>query len=176
MWTYTGERQTLRIRQKFVHSALRQDASWFDRKGDAQELPIIASNALSRINKAIGREIGDATANLFSGVGSLAVAVGLDAPLALFMICMLPIVAVGVAIVSCYMRKSSKLALEAFGSAGAFAIEVISGIKTVSSLCAERWALSTYETHAREAQKHSIRSQFYSKLAAGIMGFLFYVT
>ena len=175
-WTYTGEKQTLRIREKFVHSAVRQDASWFDKKGDAQKLPIVAANGLNRINKAIGREVGDMIVNFLSGVGCLGVSVLLNAPLALIVICILPIIAAAIGVVSCYMRKSTESALDAFGSAGAFATEVITGIKTVSSLSAERWALSTYEAYAREAQKYSIKSQYLSKLAAGITGFLFYVT
>jgi ATP-binding cassette subfamily B (MDR/TAP) protein 1 len=74
------------------------------------------------------------------------------------------------------MRKKSGQALQQFGAAGAFATEVLTGIKTVSSLCAERWAINSYQDYAMLAQKYSIQSQILSKLAAGIMGFLFYVT
>ena len=176
MWTYTGERQSLRIREKFVHSAFRQDAKWFDARGDPQELPTLATNALERINDAIGRTLADAFANLLSAVCCLAVAIGLNAPLALIMLCMLPVIAICVALVSCYMRKRSGQALEIFASAGAFATEVISGIKTIASLSAERWSANKYEGMAREAQKHSIWSGYLSKLTSGIMGVLFYIT
>jgi ABC-type bacteriocin/lantibiotic exporter with double-glycine peptidase domain len=54
---------------------------------------------------------------------------------------MLPIVGISVAIISIFMRKRSGQALAEFASAGAFATEVISGIKTVSSLSAESWAV-----------------------------------
>ena len=176
MWTYTGERQSLRIREKFVHSAFRQDAKWFDARGDPQELPTLATNALERINDAIGRTLADAFANLLSAVCCLAVAIGLNAPLALIMLCMLPVIAICVALVSCYMRKRSGQALEIFASAGAFATEVISGSKTIASLSAERWSANKYEGMAREAQKHSIWSGYLSKLTSGIMGVLFYIT
>lgn len=29
-WTYTGEQQALRIKEKFVRASMKQDAEWFD--------------------------------------------------------------------------------------------------------------------------------------------------
>lgn len=176
MWTYTGEQQALRIRQAFVRSAFRQDAKWFDSRGDPQELPTLAANALTKINDGIGRKIADTFANLLSSLVSLAVAIGLDAPLALMMLAILPVVAICIAIVSIFLRRNSGHALEQYASAGAFATEVISGIKTVASLCVERWAVDRYAGTVRKAQGYSIRSGFYTGLSSGITGFLFYAT
>jgi ATP-binding cassette subfamily B (MDR/TAP) protein 1 len=176
LWTYTGERQALRIRQAFVRSAFRQDAKWFDSRGDPQELPTLAANALAKINDGIGRKIADTFANLLSSVVSLAVAIGLDAPLALMMLAILPVVAICIGILSFFLRRNSGHALEQYATAGAFASEVISGMKTVASLCVERWAVDRYAGTVRKAQGFSVRSGFYTGLSAGIMGFLFYAT
>lgn len=178
VFTYTGERQTLRIRERFVRSALRQEAAWFDTRfgGDPQELPTLAANALQRIGGALGRQVADTVANLLSAVGCLAIALVLNDKLALFMLCMLPVVGVAMALVSCAMRRRSGQALENFATAGAFATEVISGIKTVASLTAEPWAVAQYDTTSRLAEKYSISSGFLSKLASGVMGLLFYGT
>jgi len=176
LWTYTGERQALRIREKFVRSAFRQDAKWFDARGDPQELPTLATNALAKINESIGRIMADTFANLLSAFCCLAVAIGLNASLALIMLCMLPVIAIVIAILSCFMRKRSGQALDIFASAGAFATEVISGIKTISSLCAEKWSVDKYEGMARSAQTYSIWSGFLSKVTSGVMGLLFYIT
>lgn len=132
--------------------------------------------ALTRIQSALGRSVADTFANLLSAVGCLAVALALDPPLALFMLCILPIIGIAIGIISCFTRKYSGLALDEFASAGAFATEVLTGIKTIASLRAEGWAEKRYTGHAVEAQKYSVRSMVYSKLAAGIMGLLFYIT
>lgn len=175
LWTYTGESQALRIREKFVKGAFRQERAWFDtRHGDPQELPTLAANALQRINSALGRIVADTFANVLSSAGCLAVSIALDPPLALFMICMLPIVLIAVLVISCFMRKQSGRALQEFATAGAFATEAVGGIKTVASLCAEKWAVNKYETYARDAQKYSVQSSFLAKAAVGVMGFLFY--
>lgn len=177
IWSYVGNAQTLRIRKAFVRKALRQEAAWFDTHvGDLQELPVLAANSLGRIEIALGRAVPDTFANLLSAVGCLAVSFGLDAPLALFMLCILPVIFICVGIVGCFMRKSSGMALKEFASAGAFASEMLTGIKTVASLRAEKWAAERYSSHVLQAQKYSVRAQVYSRLAAAIMGFLFYVT
>ena len=149
---------------------------WFDKRGDPQELPTLASNALTGIGNAIGRVLADFVSNMLSAFGCLAVALGLNAPLALVMLCVLPIVAIVVAIISCYMRKRNSQALQAFSSAGAFSSEVISGIKTVASLSAERWAVKRYEEMSLDGQKYSIWAGFLTKVTAGMMGLIFYCT
>lgn len=151
--------------------------AWFDTSvGDPQELPVMAANALARIQVALGRSISDTWANALSAIGCLAVSLGLDAPLALFMLCMLPVIGIVIGIISCFMRKSSGLALKEYGSAGAFASEVLTGIKTIASLRAETWAVDRYSGHVTRAQEHSVKSQVYAKLASGVMGLLFYST
>lgn len=176
LWTYTGERQALRIRQAFVRSAFQQDAKWYDSRGDPQELPTLAANALAKINDGIGRKIADTFANLLTSIVSLAVAIGLDAPLALMMLAILPVVAICIGIVSIFLRRNSGHALEQYATAGAFASEVINGMKTVASLCVERWAVDRYAGTVRKAQVYSVRSGFYTGVSAGITGFLFYAT
>eukprot|EP00581_Thalassiosira_minuscula_P004453 CAMPEP_0183736960 /NCGR_PEP_ID=MMETSP0737-20130205/50694_1 /TAXON_ID=385413 /ORGANISM="Thalassiosira miniscula, Strain CCMP1093" /LENGTH=160 /DNA_ID=CAMNT_0025971119 /DNA_START=1 /DNA_END=479 /DNA_ORIENTATION=+ len=92
------------------------------------------------------------------------------------MLCALPVIGIAIGIVSCFMRKYSGKALEDFASAGAFAAEVLTGIKTIASLRAETWAVNRYTGTVRRAQENSVKSQVYSKLASGIMGLLFYIT
>lgn len=119
IWSYVGNAQTLRIRKAFVKKALRQEAAWFDTHiGDPQELPVLAANSLGRIEVALGRAVPDTFSNLLSSVGCLAVSFGLDAPLALFMLCILPVIGICVGVVGCFMRKTSGLALKEFASAG----------------------------------------------------------
>ena len=175
IFTYLGEQQALRIRKKFVASALKQDMEWYDTEiGDPQELPVLAANALGRIQLALGRAPADTFANMLSSVGCMFVSFSLDPPLALFMLCTLPVIGIAIGIVSCFMRKYSGLAMGKFASAGAFASEVLTGIKTISSLRAEMWAVKRYTGSVVQAQKYSVKAQFYTRFASGIMGLLFY--
>ncbi|CAB9520582.1 Lactococcin-G-processing and transport ATP-binding protein LagD [Seminavis robusta] len=175
IWTYTGERQALRIKEKFVHAALRQDAEWFD-VNNRDELPTSIANAMIHIQGAIGRPMADLFANAVSAFASLLVALLLNAPLAIVMLCVVPVVAIVIMIVSCFSRKANQQGANSFVAAGALATEAISGIKTLASLCAEKWALTAYTGHIAAAQKHSIYGGYLAGLMSGITGMLFYCT
>jgi len=178
LWTYVGEAQALRIRKSFVKSALNQNMAWFDTHcsgGDPQALSSLASNSIMRIEVSLKRCIPDTLANLLASVGSLMVAIGLDPPLALFMMATLPIIGICVGVLSCFMRKYSGQALGELSSAGSFASEVLTGIKTIASLRAEGWATERYTGHVKKAQKYSVLTIFCGKMASGMMGLLFYL-
>lgn len=175
IWTYTGEKQALRIKEKFVKSAFHQDAEWFD-MNNRDELPTKVANSMIHITGAIGRQMADLFANLWSSAGCLAVAFVLNAPLALIMLLIVPVVVIFIAILSCFIRKASKQSGHSFSLAGALATEVLAGIKTVASLCAEPWAITTYGEHVVEAQKSSVWAGFLTALSTGITSLLFYIT
>lgn len=90
------------------------------------------------------------------------------------MLCMLPVIAIVIGIVSVFMRKRSGQALEKFAEAGGFATEVICGIKTVASLSAESWAVNKYSGLVADAQKFSVRTGILSSTSTGLMSMLFY--
>lgn len=175
LWTFTGERQSLRIKEEFVKAAFLQDAEWFD-QNNPQELPTKVANAMQDISDALGRKIADTFMNLWAAIFCLAVSLWLDAPLAIAMICVVPVIAFVYAVIGVFIRSSSQQSSQSLSEAGAVAFEAISGIKTVASLCSEPWVFDRYHNLGRQSQKSSVKSGFLSSLTAGITGFLFYMT
>jgi ATP-binding cassette subfamily B (MDR/TAP) protein 1 len=175
IWTFTGEQQALRIKESYVRSALRQDAAWFDMH-DRESLPTKIGGAMVHIQASIGRQFADVIMMAVSATGSLFVALALNTPLALVMLCVVPIVVLVILIFSCFTRKSSQQAADALSEAGTLSTEVIFGIKTVASLSAQKWALDKYEEKLQDSQRFSIRSGFLSGLLIGLTGCLFYCT
>eukprot|EP00978_Attheya_sp_CCMP212_P033859 scaffold138886_cov47-Attheya_sp.AAC.1 len=173
VWTYTGERQAVRIKNLFVRSALKQDAKWFD-LNDREELPTMIAGSMVHLHGALGRTLADLFANIITATGCLAVALYLNAPLALIMLGVVPAVVVIIAIISCLVRKNSQRSSDQFALAGAIATETISGIKTIASLGAQKWALKKYDNLCRGAQKNSVYAGMLNGLAAGLTGLLFY--
>ena len=174
LWTYTGEKQALRIKEKYVKSALKQDAKFFDLH-NREKMSTEVANAMVHINGAIGRQMADVWANAWCSMGCLVVAFLLNWQVAFLMMCIVPVAVIFIMILAFYIRKNSREAGMQFASAGALATEVISGIKTIASLCAEKWALERYESLARNAQKSSVFAGYLAGLSAGITGFLFYI-
>ena len=174
IWTYTGEQQALRIQKSFVKSAMNQDAAWFD-MNDREELPTKMGTSIVHINAAIGRNVADTYQLFISAIGCLVVAFLLNTPLALVMLAALPIVAIVMAILNCYVRKYSKHSQQEMALAGSLSTEVIAGIKTVAALCAKPFFITRYTNHINNAERSSIKAGFLLSLQAGLVGMIFYI-
>jgi ATP-binding cassette subfamily B (MDR/TAP) protein 1 len=175
LWTYTGEKQALRIQERFVVSLLHQDAAWLDAR-NRDELPTAVTHRMIHLRAAMGRHMADWFANLWSSIGCLAVALILNPPLALIMLLVFPVVVVFIAVFAYFIRASSRNASTSFSHAGALATEVLAGIKTIAALCAEPWAARTYDSHLRTAQYASVRGGAWMALSTGVTSLLFYIT
>lgn len=175
IWTYTGEQQSLRIQKQFVRSCLNQDAEWYDRN-DREALPTKMGTALVHVSNAIGRQVVDVYANAVSALGCLIVALLLNTPLSLVMLCVVPIAIVIMALFNFCIRRVKKRASKELAEAGGVATEVLAGIKTVAALCAQSHFTDKYENHVITSAKASVTVAFLSSLLAGITGALFYVT
>jgi ATP-binding cassette subfamily B (MDR/TAP) protein 1 len=173
IWTYTGEKQSLRIRKAFVRGALNQDAGWFD-ENDRNELPSMMGTSLMHINHAIGRHMVDTYALGISAAGALGVALALNSQLTLIMLCAFPVVIVMMLIFNWFIRKAKKQANKELGLAGSIATECISGIKTVAAFCSQSTFGQQYDEHVNEAQRLSVRGHFLAAFLAGLTGLLFY--
>eukprot|EP00984_Skeletonema_dohrnii_P003923 scaffold1350_cov137-Skeletonema_dohrnii-CCMP3373.AAC.3 len=175
IWTYTGEQQSLRIQKQFVRSCLNQDAEWYD-SNDREALPTKMGTALVHVSNAIGRQVVDVYSNAISALGCLVVALLLNTPLSLVMLCVVPIAIVIMALFNLCIRRVKKRANKELAEAGGVATEVLAGIKTVAALCAQPHFTNKYENHVMTSAKASVTAAFLSSLLAGITGALFYVT
>ncbi|KAG7338531.1 ABC transporter permease [Nitzschia inconspicua] len=175
IWTYTGEKQALRIQKAFVRSALNQDAAWFDTH-NREELPTTMGTNIVYMNTAIGRSIADTFGRGVSALGCLVVAFLLNTPLAFIMLAAIPVVVIIMLIFNYFIRRASKDANKELGMAGSVATEVIAGIKTVAALCAKEHFGSKYTHHLDQAERFAIRSGVLQSALAGIVAILFYFT
>mmetsp|Transcript_6312 Transcript_6312/g.14244 ORF Transcript_6312/g.14244 Transcript_6312/m.14244 type:complete len:1336 (+) Transcript_6312:149-4156(+) len=175
IWTYTGEKQALRIQTQFVRASLNQDAAWFD-SNDREALPTKMGTALVHINNAIGRQVVDVYANAISAIGCLVVALLLNTQLSLIMLCIVPVALIIMALFNFCIRRVKKRANEEMAAAGGIATETLAGIKTVASLCAQPYFRKEYQHHVTGSAKASAKAAFLSSLLAGITGALFYMT
>ena len=175
IWTYTGEKQALRIQNQFVRASMNQDAAWFD-ENDREALPTKMGTALVHINNAIGRQVVDVYSNAISALGCLVVALLLNTALSLIMLLVVPFALIIMALFNWCIRRVKKRGNKAMAEAGGIATETLSGIKTVASLCAQPYFRDAYQGHVMESAKSTIKASFLSSLLAGITGALFYVT
>ena len=110
---------------------------------------------------------------MWDRAGCLAISLMLNTPLALIILCIVLVLAIVIAAMACFIRKSSSKSGDSFAGAGALATEVLSGIKTIAALCAEPWALLTYDSYVTDAQRSAVWGGFLAASSAGVTGLLF---
>jgi ATP-binding cassette subfamily B (MDR/TAP) protein 1 len=91
-WTYTGERQTQKFREKYVNAILSQEIGWFDTCG-AGELSTRVAELCGKIQDGLGRKVGDSIQYIAQIVGSFAVAFYLSWRLTVVLIAAFPLIA-----------------------------------------------------------------------------------
>lgn len=91
-WSYTGERQTQRFRERYVNAILSQEIGWFDTCG-AGELSTRVAELTGKIQDGMGRKVGDLIQYLTQIVASYAVAFYLCWQLTVVLIAAFPLIA-----------------------------------------------------------------------------------
>ncbi|KAI9321889.1 P-loop containing nucleoside triphosphate hydrolase protein [Dichotomocladium elegans] len=132
LWIISGERQTRRIRELYIHAILRQDMAWFDHASDGSLTTRLASDA-QLIQDGISEKCGGMIRAITSFIAGIAMAFGLGWRIAIVVLATLPLLA-GVAFVTGSLAtKSTRQVQDAYAEAGSVAEQVFTGIRTVYS-------------------------------------------
>lgn len=91
-WTYTGERQAQKFREKYVNAILSQEIGWFDTCG-AAELSTRVAELTGKIQDGLGRKVGDSLQYVTQVIGSYCVAFYLGWRLAVVLLAAFPLIA-----------------------------------------------------------------------------------
>jgi ATP-binding cassette subfamily B (MDR/TAP) protein 1 len=91
-WSYTGERQTQKFREKYVNAILSQEIGWFDTCG-AAELATRVAELTGKIQDGMGRKVGDSIQYFSQIVGSFVVGFYMSWKLAVVLIAGFPLIA-----------------------------------------------------------------------------------
>ncbi|CAI9756333.1 unnamed protein product [Fraxinus pennsylvanica] len=175
-WTRTAERQTSRIRTKYLKSVLRQEVGFFDNQDASSTTFQVVSNISAdahSIQDAIAEKIPTCLAQLFAFMFNLIVAFLLSWRLAL---ASLPFavgfIAPGVGF-GIYMMDLGIKSKDAYGVAGSIAEQAISSIRTVYSYVGEHQTLNRFSHSLHESMNVGIKLGLVKGLLIGSMATIF---
>ncbi|XP_043712876.1 ABC transporter B family member 13-like [Telopea speciosissima] len=152
-WMQTGERQTARLRLKYLQSVLRRDINFFDTEArDANILYRISSDVIL-VQDAIGDKICHSLRYVAQFVVGFVVGFTSVWQISLLTLAVVPLIAVAGGAYTIIMSTISKKSEEAYAKAGKIAEEVISQIRTVYSFVGEDKAIETYSSSLSNALK-----------------------
>ncbi|WVY89008.1 hypothetical protein V8G54_037946 (chloroplast) [Vigna mungo] len=152
-WMQTGERQTARLRLKYLQAVLKKDINFFDNEArDANIIFHISSDAIL-VQDAIGDKTGHAIRYLSQFIVGFAIGFTSVWQLTLLTLAVVPLIALAGGAYTIIMSTLSEKGEAAYAEAGKVAEEVISQVRTVYSFVGEEKAIGSYSKSLDNALK-----------------------
>ncbi|KAK6118826.1 hypothetical protein DH2020_047439 [Rehmannia glutinosa] len=152
-WTQTGERQTARLRLKYLESVLKKNIQFFDTEAGEQNIIFHISSDAILVQDAIGDKICHGLCYLSQFFVGFALGFSSVWQLTLVTLAIVPLIAVAGGAYTIIMSTLSKRGEDAYAEAGKLAEEVISQVRTVYSFVGEDKAIETYSNSLKNALK-----------------------
>ncbi|KAG8377946.1 hypothetical protein BUALT_Bualt08G0086700 [Buddleja alternifolia] len=152
-WTQTGERQTDRLRLKYLQSVLRKNIEFFDTEAGEQNILFHISSDAILVQDAIGDKICHGLCYLSQFIVGFSLGFTMVWQLTLLTLAIVPLIALAGGTYTIIMSTLSKKSEDAYAEAGKVAEEVISQVRTVYSFVGEEKAIETYSNSLKNALK-----------------------
>ncbi|XP_010267196.2 PREDICTED: ABC transporter B family member 1-like [Nelumbo nucifera] len=166
-WMWTGERQSTKMRIKYLEAALNQDVQFFDTQVRTSDVVFAINTDAVLVQDAISEKLGNFLHYLATFVSGFVVGFTAVWQLALVTLAIVPIIALIGAIHTTTLAKLSSKSQEALSQAGNIAEQTIVQIRTVLSFVGESRALEAYSSALRVAQKLGYKSGFAKGIGLG---------
>ncbi|XP_071685590.1 ABC transporter B family member 1 [Rutidosis leptorrhynchoides] len=166
-WMWTGERQSTKMRIKYLEAALSQDIQFFDTEVRTSDVVSAINTDAVLVQDAISEKLGNFIHYLATFVSGFVVGFTAVWQLALVTLAVVPLIAIIGAIHMTTLAKLSSKSQEALSDAGNIAEQTIAQIRTVSAYVGESRALQAYSAALKISQKLGYKSGFAKGLGLG---------
>ncbi|PHT37550.1 ABC transporter B family member 1 [Capsicum baccatum] len=158
MWT--GERQTTKMRIKYLEAALNQDIQYFDTEVRTSDVVSAINTDAVVVQDAISEKLGNFIHYMATFLSGFVVGFTAVWQLALVTLAVVPLIAVIGAIYTMTSAKLSSKSQEALSKAGNIVEQTVVQIRTVLAFVGESKALQAYSAALKVSQKIGYKSGF----------------
>ncbi|PSS04589.1 ABC transporter B family member 1 like [Actinidia chinensis var. chinensis] len=166
-WMWTGERQSTKMRIKYLEAALNQDIPFFDTEVRTSDVVFAINTDAVMVQDAISEKLGNFMHYMATFVCGFVVGFTAVWQLALVTLAVVPVIAVIGGIHTTTLSKLSAKTQQALSQAGNIAEQTIAQIRTVLAFVGESRALQAYSSALRTAQRLGYKSGFAKGLGLG---------
>ncbi|PSS23698.1 ABC transporter B family member 1 like [Actinidia chinensis var. chinensis] len=166
-WMWTGERQSTKMRIKYLEAALNQDIQFFDTEVRTSDVVFAINTDAVMVQDAISEKLGNFIHYMATFVSGFVVGFTALWQLALVTLAVVPLIAVIGAIHTTTLAKLSAKSQEALSQAGNIAEQTIAQIRTVLAFVGESRALQAYSSALSIAQRLGYKSGFAKGMGLG---------
>nr|GME06595.1 ABC transporter B family member 1 [Ipomoea batatas] len=166
-WMWTGERQSAKMRIKYLEAALNQDIQFFDTEVRTSDVVFTINTDAVMVQDAISEKLGNFLHYMATFVSGFVVGFTAVWQLALVTLAVVPLIAVIGAIHTMTLAKLSGKSQEALSKAGNIVEQTVVQIRTVFAFVGETKALQAYSAALKVAQKLGYKSGLSKGLGLG---------
>ncbi|PWA36359.1 ABC transporter Tap-like, P-loop containing nucleoside triphosphate hydrolase [Artemisia annua] len=159
-WMWTGERQSTKMRIKYLEAALSQDIQFFDTEVRTSDVVFAINTDAVMVQDAISEKLGNFIHYMATFVSGFVVGFTAVWQLALVTLAVVPLIAVIGGIHATTLAKLSSKSQEALSQAGNIAEQTIVQIRTVLAYVGESRALQAYSSALKISQRLGYKSGF----------------
>eukprot|EP00249_Psilotum_nudum_P015453 c25333_g3_i2 orf=348-4094(+) len=143
-WTYTGERQTTKMRMRYLKALLSQNIGFYDKELTTGEVIVGFSNDTILVQDSIGEKVGNFIHNVARCIVAFCVSFSISWQLALLTLAVVPLIALAGATLAFVMIGLTSGSQKAYLIAGSFVEQAIGQIRTVYAFGGEEKAVKYY--------------------------------
>ncbi|KAJ6750163.1 hypothetical protein OIU85_000767 [Salix viminalis] len=171
-WMWTGERQSTKMRIKFLEAALNQDIQYFDTEVRTSDVVFAINTDAVMVQDAISEKLGNFIHYMATFVSGFVVGFTAVWQLALVTLAVVPLIAVIGAIHTTTLAKLSGKSQQALSQAGNIVEQTIVQIRVVLAFVGESRALQAYSSALKVAQRIGYKSGFSKGMGLGATYFV----
>ena len=173
LFTVAGERIVTRLQERLFQQVLSQEIGFFDHRRTGELLNRLTSDA-TVLQKAVTVNVSMGLRFALSGLGAIAILIWTSWKLALLMLAVVPIIAIGAGWYGRILRKISRSVQDAFAEANSIAEESIGGIRTVRSFAREAHEHERYTAGIESAFQLAKKRAWVGAWFSGLISFAGY--
>jgi len=173
-WIWTGNRQTNRLRERYLASVLKQEVAFFDVQASSGSLLQGLNEDSLAVQAAIGDKLALFMQHMTTFLVGYLVAFSKGWDMTLVMLGVLPFLAIIGAILAKMISYLTDKSTAAYTKAGDVVSQSLSQIRTVAAFNRERESLSQYERELETPVKSGIKQGVVSGMAIGAVQFVMY--
>lgn len=171
-WMWTGERQSTKMRIKYLEAALDQDIQYFDTEVRTSDVVFAINTDAVMVQDAISEKLGNFIHYMATFVSGFVVGFTAVWQLALVTLAVVPLIAVIGGIYTTTIAKLSAKTQEALSEAGNIVEQTIVQIRVVFAFVGESRALQRYSAALKISQKIGYKSGFSKGMGLGATYFV----
>ncbi|KAJ3756801.1 P-loop containing nucleoside triphosphate hydrolase protein [Lentinula raphanica] len=173
IWTYTGEVNAKRIRERYLQAVLRQDIQYFDKVG-AGEVATRIQTDTHLVQQGMSEKVALAVSFIGAFVTGFILAYARNWRLALAMSSILPCIAIAGGLMNKFISKYMQMSLKAVAAGGTVAEEVISTIRTAQAFGTQSILANLYDKHIDDSETVDAKAAVWNGGGLAVFFFVIY--